>query len=358
VLKPEKFLPGLLLVLAGCYTGPHSSAPDWSEKPSAPTEIEHVTEGPLIAPPKDIPLPGLAIRTNLTYADTWISLNRWNRENHIGSLEQITPAPNRTFALTTSNGVLVIQAHSLVARWSGVEFRLGFEPQLIDEQPFVHVLDLKKNIEPLLRRFTLPPKINRVVVIDPGHGGMNAGTKSLADGSNEKEWTLDLALRLEPLLATNGWQVFLTRRNDSEVPLPARVAFADQHEADLFISLHFNSAAPSREQAGLETFCLTPTGMRSTLIREYEDNSSLVFTNNAFDAQNLQYALLLHRALLECDFTDRGVRRARFLGVLRGQNRPAVLIESGYLSNPAEARRIADPDFRQQMAEAIAEALK
>jgi N-acetylmuramoyl-L-alanine amidase len=58
------------------------------------------------------------------------------------------------------------------------------------------------------------------------------------------------------------------------------------------------------------------------------------------------------------DIADRGVRRARYQGVVRAQRRPAVLIEGGYLSNPTEARRIADPAYRQQLAEAVAKALE
>src|SRR5206468_9144528 len=77
-----------------------------------------------------------------------------------------------------------------------------------------------------------------------------------------------------------------------------------------------------------------------------------------FDTQNLQYAVLLHHALLDVNGNqDRGVRRARFLGVLQGQNRPAVLVEGGYLSNLKEARQIADPAYRQKLAEAMAGAL-
>jgi N-acetylmuramoyl-L-alanine amidase len=99
--------------------------------------------------------------------------------------------------------------------------------------------------------------------------------------------------------------------------------------------------------------------MSSSLIRDFEDDTTLIFPNNAFDTQNLQYAVRLHRALLEVrGNADRGVRRARFMGVLRGQNRPAVLLEGGYLSNPAEARRIMDPEFRQKLAEAVASALE
>ena len=83
------------------------------------------------------------------------------------------------------------------------------------------------------------------------------------------------------------------------------------------------------------------------------------FPNNAYDTENILLATRLHRALLTGigGLRDRGVRRARFLGVLRPQQRPAVLLEAGYLSNPAEARRIADPDYRQQLAEAVARGL-
>src|SRR5690349_17523989 len=98
--------------------------------------------------------------------------------------------------------------------------------------------------------------------------------------------------------------------------------------------------------------------MPSSLRRGFEDDSTHTFPNNAYDAQNLQYAVRLHRALLKVNGSvDRGVRRARFLSVLRGQNRPAVLLEGGYLSNPKEARLIADPAHRQKLAEAVAKVL-
>jgi N-acetylmuramoyl-L-alanine amidase len=123
------------------------------------------------------------------------------------------------------------------------------------------------------------------------------------------------------------------------------------------LSLHFNSASRG-DQSGVETYCLTPAGLPSTLTRDYEDDSAAVFPNNAFDHQNLQYALRLHRALVETTGgMDRGVRRARFMGVLRPQNQPALLLEGGYLSNPREARLIGQPEYRQKLAEALAKAL-
>jgi N-acetylmuramoyl-L-alanine amidase len=151
----------------------------------------------------------------------------------------------------------------------------------------------------------------------------------------------------------------MTRTTDSDLALGDRVAIADQANADVFISLHFNSGSANRELAGIETYCLTPTGMPSHLTRNYDDDLRQVFPNNAFDEQNVQAAVRLHRALLErSGATDRGVRRARFMTVLRGQNRPAVLIEGGYLTNPAEAQRIASASYRQLLAEAVASGLQ
>ena len=118
-----------------------------------------------------------------------------------------------------------------------------------------------------------------------------------------------------------------------------RVAFAEAHHADLFISLHFNSAAPDEKQAGLETYCLTPTGMSSTLIRGYNDFWSDNFPNNGFDAENLQLAVRLHAALLRATgLEDRGVRRARFIGVLRGPE-PARRARSSAATCPIRTRR-------------------
>jgi N-acetylmuramoyl-L-alanine amidase len=286
-------------------------------------------------------------------------LNRWSRSSGSGIVQSLARVPLPTFALSTTNGLLVLQTESQVARWDGVEFRFGFAPQLIDGQPFVHALDLQKNIMPLLNGASSPAKTNRVIILDPGHGGLNAGAKSAMGNRYEKEFTLDWARRLALLLAAHGWEVFLTRTNDVDVSLADRVAFAEQHEADLFVSLHFNSSSAGDEQAGLETYCLTPAGMPSTVTRGYGDDLTADFPNNAFDTENLQYALRLHQALLAVNGRlDRGVRRARFLGVLRGQNRPAVLIEGGYLSNPREAQRIGDPAYRQKLAEAAAGALE
>jgi N-acetylmuramoyl-L-alanine amidase len=273
------------------------------------------------------------------------------------TLLAMSPLPS--FALKGAEGSLILRAGSRVAYWEGMDLRLGYAPHLIDGQIFVHALDLQKSILPLLGGASLSClRSNPVIVIDPGHGGENGGTKSVLGNRYEKEFTLDWARRLQPLLAARGWQVFLTRSNDTNLALSNRVAFAQARQAGLFLSLHFNSAAPDEGEAGLETYMLTPAGMPSTVTRGFSDDPVLTFANNSFDAQNLQVAVRIHREILAVNGNrDRGLRRARFLGVLRTQQRPAVLVEGGYLSNPAEARLIGTAAYRQRLAEAVARAV-
>ena len=344
----------LALALTGCKTSSRKPArltklPDL-RPPVAPAEVapRPIIRTP-IPPPRVTPTPA---------SNEWLSWRSWSQSQGYGVPQRLASATN-IYQLKTADNTLAIIPGSRLAYWNGMEQWLGFAPILADGQPYVHTLDLQKNFQPLLQPMPTSPRTSRIVVIDPGHGGENTGARSVLGSSQEKEFTLDWALRLRPLLAAQGWTVWLTRTNDCDVSLANRVAFAELHQADLFLSLHFNSASPNPGQAGLETYCLTPTGMASSLTRGFEDDPALALPNNAFDAQNLQYAAQLHRALVRATArTDRGVRRARFMGVLRGQNRPAVLLEAGYLSNPQEARLIASPEYRRKLAEAVASALE
>ncbi len=355
-----------LVLLAGCATPPPSPVPlVWSASVPVPKSLTAKKLQPIKSAVETNASPTVKLNLPPTILSkpapiiTWKSLNGWATERKLAGPRLVSKTPVTTYAISSTNGVLVIAIGSREATWNGLEILLGFEPQFIDDQVFVHGLDLQKNFAPLLCEPPLAFSTNRVIVIDPGHGGLNVGTHSLVDGRFEKEFTLDWALRIAPLLATNGWKVLLTRTNDMDLALSNRVAFAEAHHADLFISLHFNSAAPDTKQAGLETYCLTPTGMSSSLTRGYDDIWSQHYPNNNYDTQNLQLAVRLQSALLNATGEqDRAVRRARFIGVLRGQKRPAILIEGGYLSNAREAKRIADPEFRQKLAEAVAAALR
>jgi len=360
VFKPVLICACLLFAAVGCYTPlPKKNlkpAADWSE-PGAPTN--HVPSVPATNGAAQVVQPATPTAPKPAPAPVWVSLTRWAAEHGLQDPQRVASIPVDSFALVSPRGVFALQAGSTTAHWNGMELRLGFKP--LSASPtdlIVHSLDLQKNLAPLLTGNWPATNSSRVLVLDPGHGGANFGTCSAVGGGCEKTFALDWALRLESLLATNGWTVWLTRTNDVEVALPARVELAEAKHADLFLSLHFNHSGGGPEPAGLETYCLTPTGMESTLTRGYPDDPKEVLPNNAFDAENLRLAVRVHRELLAVSGTqDRGIRRARFQTVLRGQNRPAVLVEGGFLSNEAEARRIASPAYRQQLAEAVARAL-
>ncbi|MFN3407691.1 MAG: N-acetylmuramoyl-L-alanine amidase [Limisphaerales bacterium] len=345
------------LLFAGCAP---LSRPGKGQPPDVDlTPAPAVVSPPTVAVPVPFPVPPPAAPVlPVVPAETWLELGAWAASNQLGPLTRLTAGNGQNaaqFSLATPRGQFAFKADSELARWNGLEIRLGFPPQARNGSLWLHRLDVEKNLLPLLAEPWMPPNGGRrVIVVDAGHGGSDSGTRSPVPGRLEKHYTLDWAQRLKPLLEAQGWQVVMTRTNDADVSLPARVAIAEAAGADLFLSLHFNSAN-GNGHAGIETYCLTPFGMPSNLARGYEDNTALTFPNNRFDAANLQLAVRLHRELLAATGApDRGVRRARFMTVLRGQNRPAVLLEAGYLSNPAEAERIHQPEYRQRLAEAVA----
>jgi N-acetylmuramoyl-L-alanine amidase len=321
--------------------------------------IEPVEPPPAPIIPIAIPPANVAQTWPTNWNNVWIPLETWGRYNGMGKMTQqgsnVTPA----YELHTSNAVMSVKMGSKIARCNGLECWLGYPPQMIKGLPYIHSLDAQKNLQPLVTPAAYQFRTERIVAIDPGHGGNDSGAKSALNEHFEKDYTLDWALRLARILSANGWRVILTRTNDVYLSLADRVAIADRNQADLFLSLHFNSGLPNRELAGVETYCLTPTGMPSTLVRTFGDDMKLSFPNNAFDDQNYQIAYRVHRELVQSLSTaDRGLRRARFMTVLRGQTRPAVLIEAGYLSNATEAKKIATATYRQTLAEAVARALE
>jgi N-acetylmuramoyl-L-alanine amidase len=128
---------------------------------------------------------------------------------------------------------------------------------------------------------------------------------------------------------------------------------ANRAKADLFLSIHFNAAPESI--TGVETYSLAPQFMNSAGDDQGDDMTKAAFPGNRFDYANLLFGENLHRAMIAgLKVPDRGYKHAR-QAVLRMLDCPGVLVECGYLSNDAEARRIATPEFRQQIAEALAD---
>jgi N-acetylmuramoyl-L-alanine amidase len=200
------------------------------------------------------------------------------------------------------------------------------------------------------------PRQPHVVALDPGHGGTDDGTENHAYHSMEKTYTLDVAERLKKLLVASGYVVVMTRETDVDVPKQIRSEIANVANADLFVSIHFNSLFPNTKTTGVEIMLFPPRTQRSAdswspgKKSDAEDVSSPVNSNNAW---NCVLAGTLHRRVLDALKTgDRG-EKFEHLGVLRGLKCPGVLVESAFLSSDAEAQRLATPAYRDTIASAI-----
>lgn len=330
-------------------------------RPPQPVIPPVVVKPPVTPPPvrtvsNRVQLPNLPVPTlkHRVLGNDWVSFEAWGMSRGKAEFSRFKEGQTVVHRLSIAGQTVELMANDRRGEWQGAQFWLGFSTKFFQEHLYVHQIDIQKLMEPLMGRL---PQLGRVVVIDPGHGKDNHGTKSVHDQKLEKELTLDWALRLKPLLEARGWKVHLTRTKDSEVSLEDRVAFADKNKAALFISLHFNHASP--EVQGLETYCIAPVGVPAHLTRGPADQPKVALVNNQYDTRNVQLAAVIHKSMIEqCEMADRGVRRVRFMTVLKTQKRPAILIEGGYLSNPEESRRIATPEYRQKLAVAVASALQ
>ncbi len=211
-------------------------------------------------------------------------------------------------------------------------------------------------------------KINRVV-IDAGHGGHDDGTIG-PHGVLEKDVVLDVALRLATLVQSRmGAEVILTRSDDTFIPLHERTAIANEHKADLFLSIHANSS-PSPSVGGIETFYLNFTNNTTALEVAARENSGsdksvgqlrdLIqsitlndkITESETFAKDIQSPLFAQAASANSAAHDRGIKRAPFV-VLIGAAMPSVLAEIGFLSNARDERNLSRPEYRQKIAEAL-----
>jgi N-acetylmuramoyl-L-alanine amidase len=255
----------------------------------------------------------------------------------------------------------------------GLRVFLG-EPALTrGGQLYLSRIDYERRLLPLLRPKLLgaPPARPRIIAIDPGHGGTDHGTENPRLHLMEKTFTLEVGFRLKKLLEAQGYQVVMTRTNDSRMSndpkndLPLRGVYANVRHADLFISIHFNSAAPDTHTRGTEVFSFAPRTQRSSdSWQTHEDDSEPNPRHpdpspaNRNDGWNVRFAHAVHGELLRALHTeDRGEKLAH-LAVLRPLNCPGILVESAFLSNDAEAQRVASPAFQQQIAEAMAAGIR
>ena len=215
-------------------------------------------------------------------------------------------------------------------------------------------------------------KVRRVVV-DAGHGGKDTGAIG-PHGVREKDMALAIARKVAARLKSLGFQVVMTRTGDTFVPLDERTRIANEAHADLFVSIHCN-AARRRRLEGVETWTLNVSGDRyAARLAAFENAEAertvgdlrliladLATKANASDArelaQSVQASLVRTLRSRVGQVRDHGVKQALFY-VLLGTHMPSILVETGFISNPAEERRLKSARFQEGTAEAIARGLK
>lgn len=210
--------------------------------------------------------------------------------------------------------------------------------------------DVDVVLDPLLRaNGPVNAPVVRTIVLDPGHGGRDPGAGDRA-GLLEKHVALDIARRVRRRFRNSGITVKLTREGDADIPLAARTHMAGKWDADLFLSVHLNSA-PNRNAAGVETHVLASPGFEATSTGTLPAKA---YRGNRHDALSMRLAYCVQRGILAVTGApDRGIRRSRFQ-VLREAPCPAALLECGFLSNSAEAAQVRRGAYVDKLAEGLA----
>ena len=214
----------------------------------------------------------------------------------------------------------------------------------------------------------------KVIVIDPGHGGKDPG--AAANGVTEKNVNLAIGLELERALTAQGFRVIMTRRTDVYLQLQERTDIANNADADLFVSVHVNALPSKTSMTGFEIYIMAlPTDKDAMNLakienREYVEGKGYDVENvdrrtelllrilgdmqqNNKISESTDFAAALYNAGARNGLPMRRVAQAPFF-VLRGAGMPAVLLETGFVTNAAESQRLNAPEYQLKIAQAMA----
>ena len=220
--------------------------------------------------------------------------------------------------------------------------------------------------------YTIP--IVRKIVIDAGHGGRDPGAIGF-DGVQEKGIVLDIAKRLQQILAGRGFQVIMTRDKDEFISLQERTEIASRAAADLFVSVHANSN-PVRSVFGLEVYVSEDMRFDERNEEQRKTNHDLMFSGLSIargskevekivadmlyghkqSRAEILAGKLSHHVESATKTKNRGVKRSRFY-VVRNTLVPALLVEVGFLTNPQEAKWLQTESYQQKEASGLAESI-
>jgi N-acetylmuramoyl-L-alanine amidase len=223
----------------------------------------------------------------------------------------------------------------------------------------------------------VPGSRSYIIMIDPGHGGVDPGAIS-RKGTREKEVTLEYAKALAARLnQTKGYQAILTRHNDRYLRLRERIAVARQKKANLFISLHADSA-PNRRARGLSVYTLSETASdkEAAMLASRENKSDIIagmdLSNKSADVANILidlaqretknkssiFAELLIKELGSRVHLVKNSHRFAGFAVLKAPDIPSVLVELGFLSNRDDEKLLRSGAYRDKLVKSLAQAVR
>lgn len=176
------------------------------------------------------------------------------------------------------------------------------------------------------------------ILLDVGHGGTDRGARAHLPYCEEKKLTLLTARLVKQYLDQLGYHVVMTRNTDNFVSLPRRVELANQAQANIFVSVHFNSSRATEAQ-GIEVFFCDAKDdrTRTTASRKLADS-------------------VLSRIIRRTSAHSRGVKKGNFF-VIRETSMPAILVEGGFISNPEERALLKSRDYQEKIARGIADGI-
>jgi N-acetylmuramoyl-L-alanine amidase len=231
--------------------------------------------------------------------------------------------------------------------------------------PEVATIELPPDVSDPLARDPGSTKL-RVVALDPGHGGAEIGAEGRG-GLVEKDLVLAVARQLRTYLQDRlGLRVILTRDGDRNLTLDERTAIANNNKADVFISIHAD-ASPSREARGSSVYFLSYSEGEQVASAAVTRNETASSGTGGLDfilwdmaqashlSQSSRFAEIIQEELLTAtgsEKANRGIKQNTFR-VLKGATMPAVLVEIGFISNPAEEELLETTSYRESVAEAL-----
>ena len=288
----------------------------------------------------------------------------------VGGVRTGTPMPGVARVVLDLPKDSLTEKHFLLKPQGGQNWR--FVLDLTDNVP--DVLPVTPRSQPSPKQAIKAPR-KRIIMLDPGHGGQDPGAISRS-GHYEKNITLAMARETRDLLQKAGYKVVLTRDSDVFIPLRGRMRKAHDAGADLFISIHADSAKnPSARGLSIYTISEKASDAEAAALAERENKADIILGMDLSDVDPLAGNVLLDLAKTDtmnksAQYADYVVaemkktvqlvpnahRMAGFV-VLKSPNIPSVLVELGYLSNKIEDRNLQKASYRKDLAEALVRAV-